>query len=136
MSTLTRVVMFSCLASFAWAADPAVKPPITLTIDEITQNMVLMNARRAQSLQTYEGKRTYRLQYHGFPGSRSAEMVVLVKYAAPGTKEFTIQSTSGSTIVIDKVFKKLLASEKEALETDNQARTALSPANYIFKLLE
>ena len=55
------------------------------------------------------------MEYRGFPGTRSAEMIVNVKYQSPGTKEFTIQSATGSTIIIDKVFKKLLEAEKEAL---------------------
>jgi hypothetical protein len=34
---------------------------------------------------------------------------------SPGTKEFIIQSETGSKLIIDRVFKKLLQSEKEAL---------------------
>ena len=37
--------------------------------------------------------------------------------------------------MIDRVFKKLLQSEKEALEAENVQRTALTPENYIFALL-
>lgn len=139
MSVFTKLLAGFCLlpATIAFAAAlPAKSPLKLLTADEVTQNMVHMNMQRAQALQTYESTRTYRLQYHGFPGSRSAEMVVLVKYTAPGNKEFTIQSATGSKLIIDKVFKKLLESEKEASGVEIQARTALSPVNYVFTMLD
>ncbi len=58
-----------------------------------------------------------------------------VKYQAPATKEFIIQSETGSKLIIDRVFKKLLQSEKEALEAENLRRTALNQENYVFTLL-
>jgi len=106
-----------------------------LTAAQVVHNLVEMNFRRAQALQAYQGTRTYRLEYHGFPGARSAEMVVNVKYLPPGTKEFTVQSATGSTLIIDKVFKKLLQAEQEALDANNQRRTALSEENYRFTLI-
>jgi hypothetical protein len=59
------------------------------------------------------------------------DMVVDVKDESPGTKDLTILSATGSKVIIDKVFKKLLQSEKEALEAENQKRTALNDDNYI-----
>jgi hypothetical protein len=94
-----------------------------------------MNLQRAQALQTYQGTRVYRLQYRGFPGARGAEMVVSVKYQSPATKEFTIQSSTGSKVIIEKVFKKLLEGEKEAQGEENQRRTALTSDNYLFTML-
>ncbi len=96
--------------------------------------MVRMNLERSQALHAYEATRIYRLQYRGFPGARTAEMVVGVKYVSPSTKEFTIQSATGSKLIIDRIFKKLLQSEKEALEAENQRRTALTNENYVFTL--
>lgn len=106
-----------------------------LGTEQVVQNLVRMNAERAQELRAYQGRRIYRLEYHGFPGARKAEMVVDVKYQAPGTKEFIIQSESGSKLIIDRVFKKLLQSEREALEAENLRRTALNEENYAFALL-
>ena len=118
----------------ATAQSQTVRAP--LSTEQVVQNLVRMNAERAQKLSAYQGKRTYRLEYHGFPGSRSAEMVVEVKYRSPGTKEFTIRSETGSKLIIDRVFKKLLQTEKEALEAENLRRTALNEENYLFKLLD
>jgi hypothetical protein len=109
------------------------RPP--LTTEQVVQNLVQMNSRRAQALRAYEGTRTYRLEYHGFPSGRSGEMLVKMSYQAPASKQFTVISQTGSRVILDKVFKKLLAGEQEALQPENQRRTALDPANYTFKLL-
>ena len=106
-----------------------------LSIDLIVENLVRMNLERAQALHAYHGTRIYRVEYRGFPGTRSAEMVVDVKYQSPGTKEFTIQSATGSRIIIDKVFKRLLQAEKDALDAKAQSRTALNSDNYDFTLV-
>jgi hypothetical protein len=97
--------------------------------------MVRRNLQRAQELLAYQGTRTYRLEYRGFPGSRTAEMIVEVKYQSPGTKEFTVRSETGSKLVIDRVFKKLLQSEQEALTAENQSRVALNGDNYTFAMV-
>ena len=85
------------------------------TTQQVVENLVGRNLERAQALLAYQGTRIYRLAYHGFPEARDAEMIVDVKYRAPGTKEFTIRSATGSRLIIDKVFKKLLEAEQEAL---------------------
>jgi hypothetical protein len=106
-----------------------------LSMEQVVANLVRMNIERSQALHAYHGTRIYRVNYHGFPGTRSAEMVVDVKYQSPGTKEFTIQSATGSKMIIDKVFKKLLEAEKEALAAETQRRTALNGDNYDFTLV-
>jgi hypothetical protein len=119
---------------------PATAQPDTvrapLSTEQVVQNLVRMNIERAQQLRAYQGKRIYRLEYRGFPGARNAEMVVDVTYHAPATKEFTIRSETGSKLIIDRVFKKLLQTEKEALEAENLRRTALNEENYVFTLLD
>jgi len=111
---------------------PAIKPRIALTAEQVVNNLVQRNLTRAHGLAGYQGTRTYRLEYQGFPGSRSAEMVVDVRYESPGTKEFTIRSETGSKLLIDRVLKKLLQSEKEALTDENARDTALNRDNYKF----
>jgi hypothetical protein len=53
---------------------------------------------------------------------------------SPGTKEFIVQSATGSKLIIDKVFKKLLEAEEEALDAEIQRRSALTEDNYRFTL--
>jgi hypothetical protein len=61
-------------------------------------------------------------------------MVVNMKYRSPGTKEFSIQSQTGSKLILEKVFQRMLRSEKEAVSAENQNRIALSEDNYRFAL--
>jgi hypothetical protein len=51
------------------------------------------------------------------------------------TKEFTIRSESGSKLVIERVFKRMLQSEKEAATEENQRGVALNHNNYNFSLV-
>jgi hypothetical protein len=113
---------------------PATEPRTTLTVEQVVDKLVRRNLERAQALAAYQGTRIYRLEYYGFPGSRSAEMIVAVSYRSPGTKEFSIQSETGSRLLIERVFHKLLQSEKEALTEENRPRVALNNDNYRFAL--
>jgi hypothetical protein len=106
-----------------------------LSAPEVIQNLVRMNLRRVHALHTYQGTRTYQVEYRGFPGARSAQMVVDVKYRSPGTKELVIQSATGSKLIIDRVLKKLLEAEIEAQDPEIQRHTALSEDNYFFTLI-
>ena len=116
-------------------ASLAVSNRAPLPAEQVVHNLVQMNLSRAHALHAYQAIRTYRIEYHGFPATRSAEMVVNVKYLSPGTKEFIVQSTSGSTLIIDKVFKKLLEAEKEALGAEVQRRSSLTDDNYRFTMI-
>src|SRR5882672_11603571 len=113
---------------------PAIDPRTALTAEQVVDNLVLRNLERARSLGAYHATRVYRLEYRGFPSSRSAEMTVDVDYRSPATKEFSIRSETGSHFLIEKVFQKMLQSEKEALTEENQARVALNQDNYRFTL--
>jgi hypothetical protein len=112
----------------------ATAPNAGLSAEEVVNHLVQRNLERARALGAYEGTRIYRLEYHGFPGSRSAEMIVDVKYRTPGTKEFSIRSEKGSQLVIERVFKRMLQSEQEAVSEENQSRIALNHNNYNFTL--
>lgn len=107
----------------------------SLTAAEVVEKLGEMNLRRAQALRSYRGTRTYRVKYGNSFTTMSAEMVVEAKYAAPETKQFTIQSSSGSKLLIDKVFTKILKAEHEAVSADARRSTALSSDNYDFTMV-
>jgi hypothetical protein len=113
---------------------PAASPAALLTTEEIVTKMVERNLERAHALGAYQGTRVYHLEYRGFPGSRSAEMIVEMKYRSPGTKDFSVRSERGSKLIIDRIFKRMLQTEKEALSEENQSRVALNRDNYQFAL--
>ncbi len=113
---------------------PAATPVPLLTAEEIVSRLAERNLERARALGAYKGTRVYRLEYHGFPGFRSAEMIVEVKYRSPGSKDFNIRSEKGSKLIIERIFKRVLQTEKEALSEENQSRVALNQDNYRFTL--
>lgn len=107
---------------------------VSLSLNQVVDNLVRKNQERAQALLHSEATRVYRLVYHGFPGEREAEMTVQAIYNSPSNKEFKVISQSGSKLIQDRVFKKLLESEKEASEPTVSARSQLSRENYNFDL--
>lgn len=130
------VILFSC----CWAgADSSPLPPsITtapLSVDQVVDNLIRRDEERGQALRHYECTRVYRLSYRGFPGDRDAEMTVEATYDSPSTKSFKIISQSGSKLIIDRVFKRLLDSEKEAAEPEMHVRTLLNRDNYDIALV-
>jgi hypothetical protein len=101
---------------------------------QVVQNLVNMNLHRRQALHAYQGSRTYRVEYHGFPGNLSAGMVVKVKYVY-GKKQFVVESSTGSALMIDRVLKKALDAEAEAADDEGQRSSALTEENYHFTLI-
>ena len=104
------------------------------SVDQIVQKMIAANAKRSERLRGFTGKRNYRVDYHGFPGGRDAEMQVEATYLAPDNKTFKIVSQTGSKLLINHVFLKLLDSEKEYLQESTRRASELSPRNYRFSL--
>jgi len=87
-------------AQFASAQEPrSFSPPLVtpLTAEQVVHNLIEMNSARAEALLAYEGTRTYRWVYRGFPRRSSADMVVKVRYRSPATKEFTIVSQQAAS---------------------------------------
>ena len=136
-STRLFFLLVATLVGAFGAADDSspLSPSITtapLSVDQVVNNLVRKDAERAQALRHYESTRVYRLAYRGFPGDRDAEMTVEATYDSPSTKNFKVISQKGSKLIIDRVFKRLLESEKEAVETEMHARTLLNRYNYDF----
>ena len=106
-----------------------------LTTEQIVERLGRSNAQRAADLHSYQGKRTYHLTYHGFPNSHEAAMEVVAHYDAPESKSFDVLSENGSKLLQNKVLRKLLETEREAANRENQRETALTADNYSFTLL-
>jgi len=135
--TLPFALSLSLSITAAAQQTPKSRPPghnSPLTLDQILGNLELRNAQRAAALEQFEGKRIYRMQYHGFPGDKEGEIFVKVSFRAPDSKQFTVISETGSKFVIDHVLKKLLESEQDAFKGNNQQAMALTRDNYDFQL--
>jgi hypothetical protein len=107
-------------------------PP--LTAERVIANLVQKNQERAEALPPYRSVRSYKIDYGGFGGARDAEMVVKMQFTPPSTKTFIVRSQTGSKLLNDRVFKKLLEEEQVAFQPENQRRTALNESNYSFAL--
>ena len=136
LAATLAVLVLSTLVS---AVDSSSSPPsITtapLNVAQVVANLVRQDEMRARALRHYECTRVYRLAYRGFPGDRDAEMTVEATFDSPSTKNFKIVSQTGSKLIIDRVFKRLLDSEKEAAEPEVHARTLLNRDNYDIALV-
>jgi hypothetical protein len=131
---LATLVLLPLNRGVADAASPAPSRP-PLTASQVIEKLIENSGARAEALESYQGRRSYQLDYVGFPAKLHAEMTVDMSYQSPATKEFTVVSESGSKWIINHVFKRLLDSEREALDRENRQRTALDPQNYNFTLL-
>jgi hypothetical protein len=120
------------MAVAALNAEPVPLTPSNapLSANQVIDNLIRKDEERAQALRHYDSRRVYRLSYRGFPGDREAEMVVEATYDRPSAKNFRIISQSGSKIIQERVFKRLLDSEKEAAEPEIHIRTLLNRDNY------
>jgi hypothetical protein len=108
---------------------------VNLSSDDVVARLASRNTERARELLSFHGTRHYQLHYTGFP-SLTAEMQVRVTYKAPGTRAFTIESESGSKLLLNHVLHRLLESEKDAASDDaSRAAIALTTSNYRFSLL-
>lgn len=105
-----------------------------LSADQVAKNLEQRDEQRAAALQEFTSQRVYRMHYQGFPGDHDAEMVVNVTYRAPNVKDFRVVSQSGSTFVINHIFKRLLESEQEFISDGIRERNALNTENYNFSL--
>ena len=126
----------SAIAAAALDSPPLpCRPALALTAEQVSHRLAAMTAERAQHLHSFESQRQYTVAYTGFPGARSAEMNVRASYRAPGTKQFTIISESGSKFILSHVLHRLLESEQEAsTDEKNRDAIALTPDNYRFTM--
>jgi hypothetical protein len=94
--------------------------------------MLLHNRERADGLKHYQSIRHYEVNYKGYAVNLDAKLTVEADYDAVSGKTFRIVSHSGSSLLVDKVLKRLVESEQEA-QQDKKAND-LTPANYKFQL--
>ncbi len=131
------VMTASAVLASETSPDPGPCPAaFDLSGDQVAAMLMSRNVERAQKLLGHESVRDYSLDYSGFPSPRRADMRVKAVFSAPGTKDFTVVSETGSKLIRDRVLHRLLQSEKEASSDEaNRDAVALTTANYHFALL-
>jgi hypothetical protein len=139
LGSIQTPIPASALVGAREAADPNSLPPsianAPLSVDQVVAKLIRKDEDRARALRHYESSRVYRLSYRGFPSDRDAEMTVEATFDSPSNKNFKVISQKGSKLIIDRVFKRLLESEKEAAEPEMHARTLLNRDNYDMALV-
>jgi hypothetical protein len=133
------ILFVADIAALATQRDSAPVPcsaALTLPVDEVTARLMSRNSERAEKLRHVDSVRQYSLDYSGLASSLSAQMRVNASYTAPGTKEFSVMSESGSSLIRKRVLHRLLEAEQEAAsDAANRDAVLLSTANYRFSLL-
>jgi hypothetical protein len=124
------VLALVCMPVFSHAENGNVPPNLTST--QIVDAMQKQNAARVGELKHWKATRHYEVGYKGLV-SLSAKMEVEVTFDTPSAKNFRIVSQNGSKMLVDKVLKRLLETEKEA--AGDRKSNELSVANYNFQLL-
>jgi hypothetical protein len=132
-SLMATLMLSTMLVQRLAASDEAKELRVApLPLNQIVDNLVQKDVERSRNLLHSHATRVYHLSYRGFPGDREAEMTVEASYDSPANKEFKIVSQSGSKIVLDRVFTKLLEAEKESVRPEIASQTKLNRENYEF----
>jgi hypothetical protein len=133
---LLFIADIAALATQFGSAPVPCSAEVALPGAEVTARLMRRNSERAQKLRHVDSTRQYILDYTGLSSSLSAQMQVNASYTAPGTKEFSVVSESGSSLIRKRVLHKLLKAEQEAAsDAANRDAVLLSTANYRFSLL-
>lgn len=132
MKITTKSVALALLVAFS-VAGPATAQTGNgfLTADEVVGRMVQQDAVRRAQLGSYSATR----RYVALNGERRAEMLVEVKCASNGEKQFNIMSEDGSSLIRKTFLYKTLAAETEASSRRSATNVDISPANYEFRLM-
>jgi|SRR5580698_1650042 outer membrane lipoprotein-sorting protein len=128
---LLTVVLVSAAAT-ARAEDSGAGGLRSLSSAQIVEQMQQHSLAQTGDLKAYKALRHYAVEYRGFTAKMNGKMDVEVNYSAVAGKSLRIISQSGSHLLCEKVLKRAVDSEKEASE--DKAATALTEANYRFRL--
>lgn len=133
------VCIFLSIAAYSQSAIPGSpsaanlnSTKLPLSSADIVEQMLHRNQERAAELRHYESVRHYSVQYKGYTANIAATLVVDATYDVATGKSFRILSQTGNKLLVDKVLKRLVESEKDA--DRDKSSTALTPANYQFSL--
>ncbi len=129
------LTVISCLAPTAGFGQETASPG-RLSLAEVIERLTERNAQRAADLASYRSRRTYQLEYKGFPRGMRAELVVDLKYQAPDREEFSVVSETGPKWMVNMVLKRLLETEQESISNKNRDSVQITGENYNFAFVD
>jgi outer membrane lipoprotein-sorting protein len=103
-----------------------------LTAEDVVNRMLQADEKRLAEFQGYTATRRYSLENKRV--NKSAEIMVRVTCTSAGSRSFAVLSESGSSIIRNRVLRKLMDAEAEASQQDLRERNRIVPANYDFRL--
>jgi hypothetical protein len=131
MRACVPALMMLCV-SFPLALTSEFAKPLTL--QQVLTRMDEHDRVRLASLTRYTCTRRYALENRRFHAT--AEMSVRMTYWYPGRKKFEVLAERGSSIVRQRVLRRMLQAEAEASGDEVRDRTRINPLNYEFRLLD
>jgi len=130
-----RLVMGVVLGGICASTVMPLTAQTTPTAEDIVNRMNAGDRERQTALASYGSERTYRVNYKGPMGDRSAEVLARMDFSAPDQKHFTVLSESGSAVFCHKVLRKMMEGEQEGALQANHLKAMLSAENYHLKLV-
>ncbi|MEE9235369.1 MAG: sigma-E factor regulatory protein RseB domain-containing protein [Candidatus Acidoferrales bacterium] len=122
-----------------WSDPMALNPPAIkqetqkhLRAETIIQRSLEQNRQREQWLAGYQVSRHYHLENEVL--ENDSDMKVEVSYKSPDQLHFEILSQQGSGFVADRIWRRILEAEQEALKPLLKQRSAITLENYSFEL--
>ena len=129
------LLLLVCLCCSGKLLSQTAAPVASLTVEQIAARLAERNAQRDAALKSYESHRDMLVSFKSRVGDGQAAESVVMTFTAPGTKRFTVLSSSGSAFMRDNVFQREINSEQAAADPIAKQRAALTLANYDMKLV-
>lgn len=134
---ITYKAAFGLLTAFQILCSPQVtadEPGLhALSLAQVLGHMGEQDKLRSASLAQYQCVRRYALHNERF--NKTAGMTVRMTYLCPGRKTFEVLSETGSSILRQRVLRRMLDAEEEASGDDLRLHNQMNPENYDFRLL-
>jgi hypothetical protein len=126
--------LFLVTAFLPWIVGFAEEPPASLpSVDQIVARLEEADWARNTALLSYTARRSYLLVNERF--KKRAEMIVRVRYAQPGSKSFEVLSQDGSSLLCDRVIKRVIKGEEDGSRRESRQMSRISPANYRLRVV-
>jgi hypothetical protein len=127
------VVVFLLLVNRAPSENGGTGSTPALDTGQIVASIERHDLNQALALKHYQAVRHYSVVYRGFGRTITAGMDAEMDYDAASGKSFRVVSETGSKTLCHRVLERAIDSEREAWK--DKASTALTEANYVFRLL-
>ncbi len=103
-------------------------PPNDLALEEILERNAAHRKKAGAKLKAYTGRRTYRLWNHGL--NQKASAVVEVRYTSEKGPEFKEISATGSGLLRNRVFGRIMREEQKFFSPEEMAKPLFREEDY------